>query len=66
MISCGMLPAIFHPIDGKMLTIFKSLFTASYVSEMRSYDKEAKEKNLLFFNECGVDRNRPHVCNENN
>ncbi|NLL28845.1 MAG: saccharopine dehydrogenase [Bacteroidales bacterium] len=62
-IVVSMLPAIFHPIVGKKCLQFsKSLFTASYVSpEMRSYDKEAKEKNLLFFNECGVDPGIDHM-----
>ena len=52
----SMMPAALHPVVAQQCLKFsKHLFTASYVSpQMKSFDQEAKSKNLLFFNECGV------------
>lgn len=59
----SMLPAMFHPLVArKCLQYNKHLLTASYVSEeMRSMDPEAKEKGLLFLNECGLDPGIDHM-----
>jgi saccharopine dehydrogenase-like NADP-dependent oxidoreductase len=59
----SLLPAHFHPLVAvKCLEHRKHLLTASYVSdEMRGFDTEAKEKNLLFLNECGLDPGIDHM-----
>lgn len=59
----SMMPAMFHPVVARQcLAHSKHLFTASYVSpEMRSLSAEAEAKNLLFFNECGVDPGIDHM-----
>ncbi len=59
----SMLPARFHPIVAKMCLVHsKHLFTASYVSpEMKAMHEEVVAKNLLFFNECGVDPGIDHM-----
>lgn len=44
------------------LQLNKHLLTASYVSnEMRGLHEEAKQKNLLFLNECGLDPGIDHM-----
>lgn len=59
----SMLPATLHPLVAmKCLAYKKHLLTASYVSpEMKLLDKEAKEKGLLFLNECGLDPGIDHM-----
>ncbi|HBG71820.1 MAG: saccharopine dehydrogenase [Bacteroidetes bacterium GWF2_43_63] len=59
----SMMPAFFHPVVAKQcLNFSKHLFTASYVSpEMKSFNEEATAKNLIFFNECGVDPGIDHM-----
>lgn len=59
----SMLPAKNHPIVAEQcLKYGKHLFTTSYVSpQMRAMDAEAKQKNLLFLNECGVDPGIDHM-----
>ncbi len=59
----SMMPAALHPVVAQQCLKFsKHLFTASYVSpQMKSFDQEAKSKNLLFFNECGVDPGIDHM-----
>ena len=59
----SLLPADFHhKVAGLCLAYGKHLFNASYVSEkMQSFDKEAKEKGLLFMNECGLDPGIDHM-----
>ncbi len=62
-IIISLLPPFLHPVVAKKCLEFgKHLLTASYVSEeMRSFDKEAKEKGLLFLNECGLDPGIDHM-----
>ncbi|PLW92780.1 MAG: saccharopine dehydrogenase [Marinilabiliales bacterium] len=62
-IIVSMLPSRFHPLVAEeCLKQKKHMFTASYVSpQMRAYDDEAKEKDLLFLNECGVDPGIDHM-----
>lgn len=59
----SMLPARFHPsVAEACLSFGKHLITASYVSDdMRSLDQQAKEKGLLFLNECGLDPGIDHM-----
>lgn len=59
----SMLPARFHPLVAEAcLLLGKHLITASYVSEdMRALDAQAKEKGLLFLNECGLDPGIDHM-----
>lgn len=59
----SLLPAAFHPRVAKMCLHYKRhLFTASYISDdMRSFNEEAKEKGLLFMNECGLDPGVDHM-----
>ncbi len=59
----SMLPARFHPLVAQQcLNFSKHLFTASYVSpEMKAMSAEAESKNLIFFNECGVDPGIDHM-----
>jgi len=59
----SMLPASFHPLVAETcLDLGKHLLTASYVSEdMRALDQQAKEKGLLFLNECGLDPGIDHM-----
>ncbi len=62
-IVISLLPAFLHPaVAKKCLQYSKHLFTASYVSdEMKSFDLEAKQKGLLFLNECGLDPGIDHM-----
>jgi saccharopine dehydrogenase-like NADP-dependent oxidoreductase len=59
----SLIPASFHPLVAKLcLAEKKHLLTASYVSdEMKTFDAEAKEKGLLFLNECGLDPGIDHM-----
>ena len=59
----SMLPARFHTVVAEAcLTYEKHLLTASYVSdEMKAFNQEAKKKNLLFLNECGLDPGIDHM-----
>ncbi len=59
----SMLPARFHPVVAEACLAFeKHLLTASYVSEdMKAFDQEAKDKGLLFLNECGLDPGIDHM-----
>lgn len=62
-IVVSMLPAKFHPIVAEdCLKLEKHLFTASYVSaDMKALNEKAKEKGLLFLNECGLDPGIDHM-----
>jgi len=62
-IIISMLPARLHMIlANSCLKLKKNLITASYVSdEMRSINKDVKEKNLIFLNEMGVDPGIDHM-----
>lgn len=59
----SLLPAHLHvQVAGICLAEKKHLLTASYVSdEMKSLDAEAKQKGLLFLNECGLDPGIDHM-----
>jgi len=59
----SLVPASFHPFVAKLcLAEKKHLLTASYVSdEMKTFDTEAKSKDLLFLNECGLDPGIDHM-----
>ncbi|MCB2197599.1 MAG: saccharopine dehydrogenase NADP-binding domain-containing protein [Bacteroidetes bacterium] len=59
----SMLPARFHHLVAeKCIEFGKHMVTASYVSpEVKSLDKEAKEKGLLLLNEIGVDPGIDHM-----
>ncbi|MTI30024.1 saccharopine dehydrogenase family protein [Xanthovirga aplysinae] len=59
----SMLPAAFHIHVAKTcLDAYVHLFTASYVSTaIRELDEEAKRKELLFLNECGLDPGLDHM-----
>ena len=62
-IIISLLPATLHPLVAvRALALNKHLFTASYVSdEMKGFDEEARTKNLLFLNECGLDPGIDHM-----
>ncbi len=62
-IVVSMLPARFHFLVAKdSITYAKHLITASYVSdEIKSLDKQAKEKGLVFMNEVGLDPGIDHM-----
>ena len=59
----SMLPARFHMIVAHAcLKLSKHLVTASYVNEeMKALDEEAKNKGLVFLNECGLDPGLDHM-----
>lgn len=59
----SLIPAHLHVLVAKLcLEKKKHLLTASYVSpEMHSFHAEAKEKNILFMNECGLDPGIDHM-----
>ncbi len=59
----SLLPAHLHPIAASIcLDEGKHFLTASYVSEeMKLLDERAKQKNLLFLNECGLDPGIDHM-----
>lgn len=59
----SMLPAFMHTtIAEDCLAFGKHLVTASYISkEMKALDEQAKEKGLIFMNECGLDPGIDHM-----
>lgn len=59
----SLLPYVFHPKAAKYaLKYNKHFFTSSYTTDtMRGFDEEAKKKNLVFINECGVDPGTDHM-----
>ncbi len=59
----SLMPAHLHLKAAKLcLQLKKHLLTASYVSdEMEKLDSEAKTKDLLFLNECGLDPGIDHM-----
>jgi saccharopine dehydrogenase (NADP+, L-glutamate forming) len=59
----SLLPAHLHPlVAAACLRLNKHLFTASYVSdEMLAFHEEAKNRGLLFLNECGLDPGIDHM-----
>lgn len=59
----SMLPAFMHgDVARDCVRLGKHLATASYVSqEMKDLDVEAKQKNLLLLNECGLDPGIDHA-----
>ncbi|RKR15105.1 saccharopine dehydrogenase-like NADP-dependent oxidoreductase [Maribacter vaceletii] len=62
-IVVSMLPARFHILVAQdCITYSKHLITASYISkEIKSLDKQAKEKGLVFMNEIGLDPGIDHM-----
>ncbi len=62
-IVVSMLPARMHmKVAEDCITFEKHLVTASYVSEeIRTLDKQAKEKGLVFMNEIGLDPGIDHM-----
>lgn len=62
-IVVSMIPAHLHArVAALCLDEKKHLLTASYVSEeMKSMNRQAVEKNLLFLNECGLDPGIDHM-----
>jgi len=59
----SMLPAFMHDSVAKdCVRLGKHLVTCSYVSdEMRALDAEAKSKNIILLNECGLDPGIDHM-----
>ncbi|MFO0477165.1 MAG: saccharopine dehydrogenase C-terminal domain-containing protein [Bacteroidota bacterium] len=59
----SMLPAFMHiEVAKDCVEYSKHLATASYVSaEMKALDTEAKQKNILLLNECGLDPGIDHA-----
>ena len=59
----SMLPAFMHgDVARDCVRIGKHIATASYVSQdMKDLDAEAKQKNLLLLNECGLDPGIDHA-----
>ena len=59
----SLLPAHLHHLVAELCVIHgKHLVTASYVTaEMKAYDAAAKEKGLIFLNECGLDPGIDHM-----
>jgi saccharopine dehydrogenase (NADP+, L-glutamate forming) len=59
----SMLPAFMHgDVARDCIEFGKHLATASYVSsEMKALDSEAKKKNILLLNECGLDPGIDHA-----
>ena len=62
-IAVSLLPYTYHVTVGKVCLEFdKHLLTTSYVSDaMIELDGEAKAKNLVFLNECGLDPGIDHM-----
>ena len=62
-IVISLLPAAFHPVVARhCIELEKHLITASYVSrEMQAFDEEARKKNIVFLNECGLDPGIDHM-----
>ncbi len=59
----SLVPFSFHPLVARhCLDAGKNLITASYVSdEMKALDQEAKDKDLIFLNEIGLDPGIDHM-----
>jgi len=59
----SMLPAHMHVEVAKdCLSLGKHMVTASYISNaMQDLDKEVRDKNLVFMNECGLDPGIDHM-----
>jgi saccharopine dehydrogenase-like NADP-dependent oxidoreductase len=59
----SLVPAHLHHLVAELcIKHNKHLVTASYVgAEMKAYDSAAKEKGLLFLNECGLDPGIDHM-----
>lgn len=59
----SLLPAHLHPLVAKhCVALGKHLLTASYVSnEMEAFQQDAKAKNILLLNECGLDPGIDHM-----
>lgn len=59
----SLVPYVMHPmIYDAAVKHNKNVVTTSYITEkLQSYDKIAKEKKLIFFNEVGVDPGIDHV-----
>jgi len=59
----SMLPAFLHgPVAENCVALGKHLATASYVSDqMNELNEEAKKKNILLLNECGLDPGIDHA-----
>jgi saccharopine dehydrogenase (NADP+, L-glutamate forming) len=62
-IVISLMPAHLHAMVAKIcLQLNKHLLNASYVTdEMKSFDKEAQARGLLFLNECGLDPGIDHM-----
>jgi saccharopine dehydrogenase-like NADP-dependent oxidoreductase len=62
-IVISLLPASLHStVARKCLLYKKHLLTASYISDdMKSLDSEARAKDILFLNECGLDPGIDHM-----
>lgn len=62
-IVISLLPPNFHPlVASRCLEEGKHFLSASYVSEeMAAFNSEAREKGLIFLNECGLDPGIDHM-----
>lgn len=62
-IVISLLPANFHPLVAlRCLQAGKHFLTASYLSpDLKAMDAEARRKDLLFLNECGLDPGIDHL-----
>jgi saccharopine dehydrogenase (NADP+, L-glutamate forming) len=62
-LAISLVPWTYHPTVAKLcLELGKPMVTTSYVSNaMRALDQEAKEKELLFLNEIGLDPGIDHM-----
>ncbi len=62
-LAVSLLPYSYHvTVANVCLEFNKHLLTTSYVSDdMRALDAKAKEKNLVFLNECGLDPGIDHM-----
>lgn len=59
----SLLPPTMHPTIAKLCLHYgRNMLTASYVSkDMLALDREAKEKNIILLNECGLDPGIDHM-----
>lgn len=62
-IVISLLPPELHALVGlRCLEAERHLLTASYVTdELRAFDKEVRDKGLVFLNECGLDPGIDHL-----
>lgn len=62
-IVISLLPPPFHPLVAlRCLEAGAHFLTASYVSdELKAFDAEARDKGLIFLNECGLDPGIDHM-----